>query len=50
MLSNQQALQEIPEAVIEEERDFSELYHDQFMEALVFEQMKLSAEKGLFSL
>ena len=46
MLSNQQAPQEMmPKTIIEKERDFAEL-HDQFIEALIFEQMKLLEEKG----
>jgi hypothetical protein len=45
MLTQQQAPPETPPKIIEEEKDFREL-HDQFIEALLFEQMKVSEDRG----
>jgi hypothetical protein len=45
MLSNQENPPETTDTIIEEEKDFAEL-HDQFIEALLFEQMKVSLESG----
>jgi hypothetical protein len=46
LMLSYEAHSEAPETI--EERDFAEL-HDQFMEALLFEQMKPSKEKGVYS-